>query len=506
MAKDKYFAYGAVLEALSSGLYPDKRYVIREFAQNAFDALNAWRKVSGEQSLSPIEIKIQRPSIFIADWGIGMDQNEAEKFRYLGYSTKDKKENVGFRGIGKDSGLAVAEKIIVTTSKADVPMRYTIVIDAQKMLEESASGRNPPLEELLANYTTIKDKPEDKAEHYTFVELHKIRKDAQDVLFNIDGLREHLRRNCPVPLDPNFNYADEVTARLKTNIPSFADVDILLNGEKLYKPFPPNYTRPEYAPIFLNEEESAPLLAYCWYCGNSEKGQFADKENSGLIYRVKNFAIGDRQLTRETLWTATPERAFYFFGEVHVLDEAVIPSSDRTDFEDSEARVRLYQRCRRIAQILNQRAGTESAQRTFGEAIGGATELINLRQSEVTQSQLAIEIKPDVVYELRKTVEDLQKRIDRTAGKRKPSQKDIQLVNRGEKVLKNAKGLLKRMESGKGFSDITQQLELGEQAKQVYQIVIECLREEFSSDLKRLERVVDSINKALSRVFKRPSA
>jgi molecular chaperone HtpG len=502
--KKEYFAYGAVLEALSSGLYPDKRYVIREFVQNAFDALNAWQKVSGEQSLRPIEIKIQKPSIFIADWGIGMDQNEAEKFRYLGYSTKDKREDVGFRGIGKDSGLAVAEKIIVTTSRQGVPQRYTIVIDAQKMLEETASGRNPPLEELLANYTAIKDEPEDKSAHYTFVELHKIRKDAH-VLFNIDGLREHLQRNCPVPLDPNFNYADEITARLKTNISSFADVDIVLNGEKLYKPFPPNYTRPEYEPIFFNEEENAPLLAYCWYCGNTEKGQFADKENSGLIYRIKNFAVGDRQLTRETLWETTPERAFYFFGEIHILDETVIPSSDRTDFEDSEARTRLYQRCRRIAQILSQRAGTESAQRTFGEAIGGATELINLRQSELTEGQLPIEIKPDIEYELRKTVEDLQKRIDRTASKRKPSQKDIQLVKHGGKALEGAKGLLKRIESSKGFSDITQQIELGEQAKQVYQIIIECLREEFSSDLKRLERVISSINRALSRVFKRPS-
>src|SRR4030042_5818229 len=103
MARE-YFAYGSVLEALSSGLYPDNRHVIREFVQNAFDALNAWKKISGEQTLSPIEIRIQKPSIFIADRGIGMDENQAQTFRYLGYSSKDRKENVGFRGIGKDSG------------------------------------------------------------------------------------------------------------------------------------------------------------------------------------------------------------------------------------------------------------------------------------------------------------------------------------------------------------------------------------------------------------------
>ena len=156
MARE-YFAYGSVLEALSSGLYPDKRHVIREFVQNAFDAVNDWKKISGEQSLNPVEIRIQKPSIFIADRGIGMDENQAQIFRYLGYSTKDRNEDVGFRGIGKDSGIAVAEKIIVTTSRYQIPQRYTIVIDAQKMLEETASGENPPLEELLERNTTLKE-------------------------------------------------------------------------------------------------------------------------------------------------------------------------------------------------------------------------------------------------------------------------------------------------------------------------------------------------------------
>ena len=63
--KKEYYAYGSVLEALSFGLYPDKKHVIREFIQNAFDALCDWREISGEYRLSPIEIVVQKPSIFI---------------------------------------------------------------------------------------------------------------------------------------------------------------------------------------------------------------------------------------------------------------------------------------------------------------------------------------------------------------------------------------------------------------------------------------------------------
>jgi len=510
MARE-YFAYGSVLEALSSGLYPDKRHVIREFVQNAFDAVNDWKKISGEQSLNPVEIRIQKPSIFIADRGIGMDENQAQIFRYLGYSTKDRylgystkdrKEDVGFRGIGKDSGIAVAEKIIVTTSRYQIPKRYTIVIDAQKMLEETASGENPPLEELLERNTTLKEEPEVADLHYTFVELHNIRKDSY-TLFDTDKLKDYLRRNCPVPLAPQFTYSDEIMQRLKTNIPNFSSIDMKFDGENLYKPFPSNYFRPEYEPIFSNDREDAPLIAYCWYCGNKEKGQFADKDNSGLVYRVKNFAVGDRHLTRKTLWTTTPERAFYFFGEIHVLNEEVVPSSDRTDFKDNEARGNLFQRCQRIAQILSQRASTESAQRTFDESITSANELLWLREKKLKENETPIEVKPLVEYEIRKTIEDIEKRLDRTSHKRNPSVKDMELVQRGTAVAESAKEFLKKVELKKGFSDIRSQIELNEQAEQVYQVVIECLKEELSSAPDLLERIVSNINKAMTKFFKR---
>ncbi len=501
MAKTEHFAYGSILEALSSGLYPDKRFVVREFVQNAFDALNTWKKKSGEQSISPIEIKIQKPSIVIADRGLGMDESEAQKFRYLGYSAKDKRETVGFRGIGKDSGLAVAERIIVTTSRHGIPVRSTIIINAQDMLEESASNRNTPLEELLEKHSSVKTEGEDSELHYTFVELNSIRKDAE-ILFDTKALKEHLHRNCPIPFDPNFDYAGEILDRLRLNVPNFADVSILLDGEKLYKPFPANYSRPEYEFVFESDETGASVIAYCWYCGNTEKGQLADKDNSGLIYRIKDFAVGDRHLTRRTLWDTTPERAFYFFGEIHILDEAVIPSSDRTNLEDNAARVRLYDRCRRIAQILSQRAGTESAQRTFDNAILDAEDKLSLRKTQLDERDTAVQIQPEIEYEVRKVIEDLNKRMDRVVRKREPSIEDLQLVSRGGDIIEEAKTVLKRVQAKEGLVDIGEKLELNNQARQVYQIIIDCLKEEFSFDVKRLERIVDNINKALSNFFK----
>ena len=138
----KPFAYGSILEALSFGLYPDKRHVLREFVQNACDACVDWKNISGSLPRQPIQVKLIPPSIFIGDEGSGMDAEEIEKYRYLGYSEKDRRASVGFRGIGKDSGLAIAEKIIVTTTKAGINRLFRVVINAKSMLDEVSAKKS----------------------------------------------------------------------------------------------------------------------------------------------------------------------------------------------------------------------------------------------------------------------------------------------------------------------------------------------------------------------------
>ncbi|MCK4223997.1 MAG: ATP-binding protein [candidate division Zixibacteria bacterium] len=500
--KKEHFAYGSVIEALSFGLYPDKRHVLREFIQNAFDASISWREKSGSSTISPIEVKIEQPSIFVADHGMGMGEEEVEKYRYLGYSEKDKRKEAGFRGIGKDSGLAVAKKIIVTTSKYGVAKVFTVTIDAQAMLKEVESTRNPPLEKLLQDHGEIDERLENKEAHYTLVELYEIRKDAQ-MLFKVGQIKDYLQRNCPVPFHPDFIFATEIETRLKENVEEYHALDILLNGQPLFKPFPSNYTRPEYEEIFASDEDGSPLIAECWYCGHTEKGQFEQKEDSGLLYRLKNFAIGDRHLTRKTLWHATPERAFYFFGEIHVLDSGVTPSADRGDFEDNDARNRLYNRCRRISQVLNRKAGAQSARRRFGEKTDDTLKLLDDKETQWKQGTLKEVLRPDVNYQIRKSVEDLAKRLRQTEGKKTKTEEDHKLIEQSKRVISKTKTFLRKLEQAdsRKFYRVDRALRLNQEAKKVYEIVTGCLREEFRANPELLERVIQRIDDALVRAF-----
>lgn len=484
---EETFAYGSVLEALSGGLYPDKRHVIRELIQNSYDGLHELRKNNPMEPLHPIEVKVEPPSIFIGDFGIGMSEKKAQEYRYLGYSEKGRTEHAGFRGIGKYAGLAVAEKIIVDSSPYGIAERYQVVIHAGAMIEAVERDKNPPLERLLSQFTELTKRPEDRNAHYTFVELHRIRKDAE-ALFEEQPLRGYLARTAPVPLSPEFRFSNEIHRRLAENIPDFLAVELRFNGEPIYKPFMPNSREPEYETVLFYDEKPD-LLAYCWYCENAEKGQFEPKEDSGLVYRLKNIAVGDGQLTRRTLWRRTPERAFYFFGEIHVLDPDVTPSSDRTDFEDNSARSRLYKRCVRIASNLSRKAGEESARRRFHEVLTEGNDALSKREKDLNTGQLPVELKDQVVFETQKFQEDVQKRLERT--------KDEKAKSRARRFLGRSRRLLATIRKEKGFLDLQKALRFDNKLRLLYDTIIETLKNEFRHEPGRLERLIRAIHQAI---------
>ena len=152
------YAYGYIIKALAGGLYPNKFHVIREYIQNAFDAVTNWKNIHNDQNVE-IKITIKKPSISIFDNGTGMDRLTLNEYRKVGFSRKKIGESVGFRGIGKLAGISVAKKLIVTTSPSGVEERYTLEFDAEAMLKEvddlKKHKQNIPLNTLIEKYTNL---------------------------------------------------------------------------------------------------------------------------------------------------------------------------------------------------------------------------------------------------------------------------------------------------------------------------------------------------------------
>ncbi|MBC8492815.1 MAG: ATP-binding protein [Chloroflexi bacterium] len=501
------YAYGFIIEVLTRGLYPNKFHVLREYVQNAYDAILAGRRDSGHSDYGRIDIKVAKPSIFIYDNGIGMDRAKINQYRYVGYSEKRTGEGVGFRGIGKLSGISVAEKLIVTSSPAGIAERYKLVFNASAMLAHiltlKLDGKNLPLNELIRTHTSITTEDEERDNHYTIVELYNVRDDSR-LLMNEEELTVYLSMNVPIDFDPEFAYGSTIDAWLRKYISDYDTAPLYLNGQRIFKPYLTDLKPPQMDFIWGDdeqsrqtdgEEESHPEpLAFYWYCEHAKKGQLEDKLRRGLFYRVKNFAVGTNQLPRVTLWRSSPERAFYFFGEIHICDPEIVPSSARDDFEQNEARERLYTRGREISWTLNKLAGESTDQRRAKEFILKTERVVSSVQADFDAGQIPREIKFDKMFSVRNAIEDVKKRLHHAP-------EDFQ--ERGEEVVKKGQQLIKQLdgaEPGKpsaGIYDIKQILKLGPEAARVYEIIVNCLKDEFSDKPELYERLVRRIHTAL---------
>lgn len=502
------FAYGFIIEVLTQGLYPNKFHVIREYVQNSYDAILKWRRSSGDSGHGQIGIAVAPPSIFIYDDGIGMDHTKVNQYRYVGYSEKRAGEGVGFRGIGKLSGISVADKLIVTSSPVGVPERYKLVFDANEMLDHILElkqyGENIPLNDLIRIHTDITTEDEETSRHYTLVELFNVRTDSQGLMTE-EKLEDYLSMNAPVDFDPGFPYADIVDEWLREYVPDYDTAPIYLNGSQIFKPYPQDLKLPQMRLIFDDSEQAQPSeedsehIAFYWYCEHAEKGQFDDRQRCGLRYRVKNFAVGDNWLPRRTWWTSRPHLAFYFFGEIHVCNPDVIPSSARDDFEQNEARERLYKLAQREIRLpLSRIASKSSARRRAREYVIRAEETVRSVRSALDAGQLPREVKLDKTYEVRRAVEEVKKRL--------PSAEE-DFRERGEEIIKKGHELRKQLEGAEanepieGVYDIKKALNFGPDTARVYEIIMACLRDEFADEPKTYERLVKRVHISLEERY-----
>ncbi len=516
---EEEYAYGFIIEVLTSGLYPDVFHVIREYVQNSFDAIIAWRRIIGDSQAGSVQITIDPPSIFVFDDGTGMDQTKVREYRYVGYSNKSMGTSAGFRGIGKLSGISVAEKLILTTSPYGVAERYKLVFDAKTMLDHilelKQQGQNIPLNELIKKYTTLDIEKEDADQHYTLVELHRIRQKSK-LLMDQKELSNYLALNVPVDFDPAFTYGGEIDEWLRTYVKDYDTVPITVNSIRVYKYYLPKAKPPQLEFIWSDEDKVAAtsaryvsseiedseedantskLLAFCWYCEHEDRGQFDDRQRRGLVYRMRNFAVGDNQLTRTTLWKATPERAYYFFGEIHVCDPEVVPSSERGNFEENSARERLY-RCgtRTLSRTLNRIAGASSDERRAKEVIEEAEHLTSTTEAEFITG-IPKETRLLKMVALQNARDGIKDRLNKAPIEYQ--QRGIRTMEKAGQLVEKLDTLQPKQERGQGFYDIKDVLGISPESARMYDIIMDVLREEFGDQTNLYERLLKRIHSAL---------
>lgn len=517
--------YAAAVQILSEDLYPRKLEIIREYIQNASDALDDWLRIAdlvpADRTEPQIKISIQGKSVLIFDNGIGMTEDDIPKLKRIAYSEKKVGEEAGYKGIGRLAGIAVAEKLKITSTSYGDPKLYHFEFRAADMRrdisEKKKQGVNEQASPVIKRHTSTWWTDIDPADHYTLVEIRNI-KDSCDELLDPDNLTEYIGDIGPVDFSPEFSHAAVISENLQLHVPDYSPKTVYLSKPdgtkvKVFKPY--NNEMKISAPRFIeipDPNNAGELLAYCWYTSNAEDildkmrptGKIfqvagddveARRRFAGLVYKLFGFSVGDRSLPERTLWTTARARALWFTGEIHIVDKNVQPTTPRSDFVENAARVKLYKEAQnRIPPILNKYAQEISDNRkAFQDAKSIRQKLdkykAQLENGGIERSDLKI-----IKEELDKSFRKLSTRKNTTDKEIGAYQKD---VRRFGETIQTALNDPKKLKPGYSVSDLAKDLEMPTKARKVFQIVMETLQQHFSKDRDEYDAIAGKIRKAL---------
>ena len=352
-AEDKNIFVGKdVLELLSSSMYINPLAVYREYVQNASDATDDAVDIGLLQSFddSLIEINLDHIDrrVVIRDNGTGVSNKDfAARMLSFGASMKRGTNARGLRGVGRLSGLGYVQKLVFRSrSKGDsnVMEAEWNMVAVKRMLASSDTDIN--LSTVVNEAVTLRTtRPGDHPAHFFEVELIKPRRIANDKLLNELEISSYVSQVCPCPFSPSFLHRSKVEELLAPHarIGQYYRIHINGSSDPVYRPYRDEIAysetktgrmHGEVSPIRVPKADGDGLAAIGWFVHHDYQGAIpVSKGIRGLRARVGNMQTGNERIFAEVF----PEDRFcsWAIGEVHILDERVVPNGRRDAFETS---------------------------------------------------------------------------------------------------------------------------------------------------------------------------
>lgn len=358
-----------VLESLTTGMYGEPRHTMREYVQNAFDAIEAARE---SEMLAPgegtvvITIDNIDDKLSIKDDGTGLRSDVAWKtLSAVGASTKERTERAGFRGIGRLAGLAYCEKLKFVTKHRSDDKEATITFDCKRLrdgMDPTKSG-GEDIQTLLTEAVTdtYREVNEDERDlHYTEVILEKVGI-APESVKNMGKLSAYLCQTAPVDFHPELwshsqkikKFAAAQGKPLKTikllmkqrDFKAGSSGDERIEAFEVFKPYRNNHKPKGKGPVevkdvILHADATGVRKWWGWIGEMPALATLADDDAAGLRVRAKNIQIDGTDVVERMFSEIRVSYARfnkYFIGEFHVLSDDVVPNARRDGFEENEA-------------------------------------------------------------------------------------------------------------------------------------------------------------------------
>ncbi len=438
-----------ILELLSSSMYVDPMTIYREYVQNAADAIDDARATGVlEPTQGTVDIRIDPAArvVTITDDGAGIPSEEfTRRLAAFGGSTKRGRGARGFRGVGRLAGIGYCQELVFRSRSLGEAHVNELRWDCRKLKSILRSTeRDTDLARAVAEVVTVRRIPADGDPGRFFaVELHGIVRHRNDQLLSTVAVSDYLRQVSPVPFHPDFPYGGEIVAHLNGHV-RLGNIRLTVNGgEPVFRPHRAAVAVSEIVrdPFTEIQFVTVPGLdggtaAVGWVAHHAYRGALpADCGVRGLRMRVGNIQVGDERLLEELF----PEARFNLWsvGEVHVLDQRVVPNGRRDHFEQNVHYHNVLTHLLPAAREVSQRCRISSVRRKHFRdfeiaAITVREKLGILKQSAVApadRKRLAEDIRAGVAalgqitnrgmlpveaaLELRKQVEKLEREVQR---------------------------------------------------------------------------------------------
>ena len=503
-----------LLETITLGMYSEPLHCVREYIQNAFDSIRAARRrglLGPEDGCIDIIVDPQTRSLRIRDDGTGLSPEEAiVRLVDIGHSDKadtadGAAKHAGFRGIGRMAGISYCDRLVFESSDGG-EHTCAVVFNAKAINRLTRPGQAPTtIAEAINKNCTSDDWKSESKSRFLQVSLEQI---SNPELLDVDKLSSYLQQTAPVRQDPT-------TWKHQAKIRSFADsaghiesldsVTIRICGDdgailrEVYRPFKDAFMTRDGRGKANRRVDVTDVVAlprngdykgwWGWIAKHPRRGALADVSFGGLRIRMHNIAIGDESIV-QALWT-TRSLAMWCFGEIHVVDTALVPNSQRDNFEPSDALSRL------LAQLKDEMRRIEKEIRDESKDRNSSIKTIT-RKAVRTAHLAGRRVDEGLVShnEKKQLIESLDKEVDRLNTAMKARKRTVIERAELERTLQEVKEVKERIRNVQRTDADASMSHLNKQARGAVRTVLAVVKEELNDD-KRFaaieQRVIDEL-------------
>lgn len=328
-----------ILNLVTTGMYHTPLAIYREYIQNCADAIEGSRwadKGHVDVSVNPGERNVR-----IRDNGPGLTHTEAKRELIpIARSRKRRGADRGFRGIGRLSGLAFADKVTFRTRAGPRQSVTEIGWNGATLRASAVEGADP--DRIIQDCVEIgRVDGTGWPEHFFEVEIHDVARHAAGRILNREAVRGYIGEVCPVPMVEHFPFTKEVE-KLLADAGQPLTLEVRLEGEN-------EPVRRRHGPGLRFSEERADTFvelqtvripavdgdkhaAIGWIAHSSYLGAIPKELGvRGFRLREGNIQIGGDDVLDPLFREERFNR--WCVGELHILDARILPNGRRDYFE-----------------------------------------------------------------------------------------------------------------------------------------------------------------------------